>query len=384
MSSVLIGFVGDVFVHRDHPREAFREVSDVLKAPQIMFANLEGAYTDHPRPPLGTNMVVSAPAHNLDALAEVGFNVVSMASNHILDAGYEAMLDTRARLRAQGVKTCGAGDCLSVAREPAIVEANGVRVAFLAYASTFPVGYEARTNAPGLAPVRAYNFWRELSLGVYRPGAMPLVTTVPDPSDMASLAEDIRNARERAELVVASFHWGDHRRPFHLTDHEKRTAKYCIDEGVDMVVGHHHHALRGMEWYQGKPIMYGLGHFVFDGRFELSEEWKKIIKEKDPEDLGYEVAPREGWPLLPLHEDTRMTLMAWVTASRKGITDMGFLPCRLTPDGLVHPLRLNSEESNEVVAYLDKCNRTQALKSVIAAESSQPIAGFRTLRIIPS
>jgi poly-gamma-glutamate synthesis protein (capsule biosynthesis protein) len=384
MTDVLIGLVGDVLVHRENPTEVFSEVRELLKAPQIMFANLEGAYTDHARPPPGTATVVSPPAHNLDALAAVGFNVVSMANNHILDAGYDAMLETRSRLRTQGVKTCGAGDCLADAREPAILEEEGLRVAFLAYASIFRVGYEARSNAPGLVPLRAYNFWREFSPGVYRPGAVPFVTTVPDETDLANLAEDIRRARDSADLVVASFHWGDYLRPFHLTDHERRTARYCIDKGVDMVVGHHHHALRGMEWYKTKPIMYGLGHFVFDLRLELSEEAKQRYSELDPSDLVYSAAPREGWPLLPLHEDTRMTLIAWATANRKGITDIGFIPCRLTPDGLVHPLRLGSAESSQVVSYMEKCHKTQRLKSQMVTENSISIAGFNSLRVIPA
>ena len=382
MSTVLLGFVGDVLVHREHPKEVFSDVRDVLKVPQILFANLEGAYTDHPHPPPGTPTVVGPPAHNLDVFAEVGFRVVSLANNHILDAGREAMLETRARLRARGVETCGAGDCLADAREPAIVEADGLRVAFLAYASMFPMGYEARSNAPGLAPVRAYNIWRELSPGVYRPGVQPFVTTVQDEADQANLAQDIRRARDSSDLVVASFHWGDYLRPFHLTDHERRTARYCIDQGVDIVVGHHHHALRGMEWYQGKPIMYGLGHFVFDLRFEPNEEIKQRISELNPSDLSYLAAPREGWPLLPFHEDTRMTLMAWVTATRKGIADMGFLPCRLTPDGLVHPLRVGSPEGNQVVDYMDKCHKTQGLKSRMVSEKAIQLAGFETLRVI--
>jgi poly-gamma-glutamate synthesis protein (capsule biosynthesis protein) len=383
MPNVLFGFVGDVLVNRNDPVDAFREVREVLKAPQVMFANLEGAYTDHPHPTPNAYAVVGAPAHNLDVYAEVGFNVLSMANNHILDMGYEAMLETRTRLRAQGVKTCGVGDCVADAHEPAILEADGIRAAFLAYASNFPIGYEARSNAPGLAPMRAYNFWRD-SNPISYPGGAPTLTTIRDDNDVARLTEDIRRARERADLVFASFHWGEYSRPFHLTDHETRTARYCIDQGADMVVGHHHHALRGMEWYKGKPIMYGLGNFVYDLRLELSEELKTMLVQPGDEDISYRAGPREGWPLLPLHRDARMTILAWATANRNGVSDIGFLPCRLTPNGLVHPLELNSTESNEVVAYIEKCNRTQHLNSVVSTQGAQPLAGFRTLRVIPA
>ena len=168
--------------------------------------------------------------------------------------------------------------------------------------------------------MRAYNFWRDPLPSVHQPGVRPLITTVPDQVDLTNLADDIRRARERADVVVASFHWGDYTRPFHLTDHET-TARYSIDQGADMVIGHHHHVLRGMEWYKGKPIMYGLGHFVFDLKLELSDELKMQLSHMDSEDPHYVIAPRKGWPLLPMHEDARMTVMAWATASRDGMGD---------------------------------------------------------------
>jgi poly-gamma-glutamate synthesis protein (capsule biosynthesis protein) len=142
-----------------------------------------------------------------------------------------------------------------------------------------------------------------------------------------------------------------------------------------------------MEWYKGRPIMYGLGHFVFDVRLKWGEEeFKKKFLEWDPAgnwtQAPYAIAPRNGWPLLPMHEDTRMTLLAWATAGKDGVSDIGFLPCRLTADGLVHPLKLGSPESNAVVSYLEECNRTQGLKSRIVPEGSTLIAGVHTLRVV--
>jgi poly-gamma-glutamate capsule biosynthesis protein CapA/YwtB (metallophosphatase superfamily) len=388
MSEIMMGFVGDVLVNRDNPREAFKDVREMLSVPDVMFANLEGAYTDDPHPAPGTNAMISGRASNLDVYSEVGFDVMSLANNHILDVGCVAMLENRARLRAQGVLTCGAGDCLANAREPAIADVEGLRVAFLGYASIFPVGYEAYLNIPGLVPVRAYDMWRTPMPRIHMPGAIPVARTVPDEGDLAHLREDIRHARERADLVVTSFHWGDQTRPFHLTDHEMRTARYCIDHGADMVVGHHHHAIRGMEWYKGKPIMYGLGHFVFDFRLGMTaKEVDKFLLELSPDghwSAPYTVAPREGWPLLPMHEDTRMTVMAWAIANRQGVSDIGFLPCKLTPDGSVHPLKVDSPEGQEVVDYFGQCNSSQRLNGCAVADNSMTIAGFHTLRVVPT
>jgi poly-gamma-glutamate capsule biosynthesis protein CapA/YwtB (metallophosphatase superfamily) len=387
MRPVLIGFVGDVLINRDDPTEVFADVQEALRVPDILFANLEGAYADDPQPAPGAFAGCSGPAHNLDAYAEAGFTVMSMANNHILDVGYEAMLENRSRLRARSVRTCGAGDCLRDAREPAIVESGGLRIAFLAYASVFPMGYEARSDTPGLVPMRAYNSWREPIPGTHLPGTPPLATTVPDLSDLARLTEDIRRARHSADLVVTSFHWGDSTRPFHLTDHEKRTARYCIDHGADLVVGHHHHALRGMEWYEGKPIMYGLGHFVFDLRLQWTDEFAQELSDLlEGSDLGrdsYITAPRDGWPFLPMHEDTRMTVMAWATADQRGVGDIGFLPCHITADGFVHPAVPGTADGEAVISYLQKCNDTQRLNGAITTDGSISISGFPTLRIIP-
>src|SRR5688572_25339521 len=122
MSNVLMGFVGDVLVNRDYPREVFEEVQDILGVPDILFANLEGICTNDPHPVPRSPEVICAPAHCLDVYSDVGFNVMSLANNHIVDVGHEAMLENRARLAAQGVNSCGVGSCLDEAREPAIVE----------------------------------------------------------------------------------------------------------------------------------------------------------------------------------------------------------------------------------------------------------------------
>ena len=383
MSSVLIGMVGDVLVNRDDPMEVFSEVRDILKAPDVLFANLECAYTDNPRPVPSAPVIVTAPAHNLDVFAQVGFNVMSMANNHIVDGGHEAMLETRARLKLQGVRTCGAGISAVEAHEPAIVDAQGLRVGFLAYCCAFPNGYEARSKMPGLAPMRAYRYWRDAD--PTEVSGLPELITLPDQNDLAALTKDIERARESADLVVTSFHWGDYTRRFHLTEHEKRTARYCIDQGADMVIGHHHHVLRGIEWYKGKPIFYGLGHFAFELRWEWSEDLLAVIAAyEQASDACYTIAPREGWPLLPMHEDARMTMLAWARAGRAGISEVGFLPCRLTPDGRVRPLDLTSRESAEVIAYLNQCNSTQGIKSVIVPTDTVVLSGFKTLAVVPA
>jgi hypothetical protein len=384
MSEVLLGFVGDLLLNREQPDDVFRATGDALKTPDILFGNLEGAYSDDPKPPPGLNAMISGRARNLDAFSRAGFDVLSLANNHILDIGVDAMLENRTRLQAQGIATCGAGANLDEARTPAVVEANGVRVAYLAYASIFPLGFEATPARPGLVPVRAYDLWRTPLPHIHMPGARPVATTVPDEVDKTALALDIRQARKQADLVVASFHWGDQTRAFHLTDHEIRTARFAIEQGADMVIGHHHHAIRGMEWYRGKPILYGLGHFTFDFVLGMTAAELAVhladMHAGDFWDAEYAVAPREGWPYLPMHEDTRMTVLAYARATADGIEEIGFLPCMIEADGHVRPLALGTEECEMLLYYFERCNRHHRLNGRAEA-GSRSLGGFQCVRV---
>ena len=382
--SILLGFVGDVLVDRDDPPEVFELIQPVLDATDLLYANLESPYTDDPHPAPSAPVQVIPGARNLGVYATCGFDVVAMANNHILDAGHAAMLDTRRRLREQGVATCGVGADVDDARQPAIVERDGVKVAFLAYSSLFPSGYEARSDVPGLAPLRAHNLYLDLYPNYVAPGIPPMVKTVPHEGDFQRLREDIAKARDRADVVVTSVHWGDFMKPFDLTDHETRTARFCIDEGADMVVGHHHHILRGMEWYRGKPILYGLGHFVFDLRAEFAAELLERVGGSVDDPDFYGLAPRDGWPLLPMHPDARMTALAWARVEDRRVSDVGFLPCRLKPDGRVYPVDPASPEGREVVDYVRRGCTTQALDARIEHEGAVELAGHPTVRVLPA
>jgi poly-gamma-glutamate synthesis protein (capsule biosynthesis protein) len=376
----LLGFVGDVLIDRENPDEVFSDVGELLHAPDILFANLESPYTDDPQIAVTAPIVIAPGTHNLAAYAPAGFSVMSLANNHIVDAGHAALLDTCALLRGQGIATCGAGESRLAAHRPAILERNGLKVGFLAYASVFPHGYEARSTVPGLAPLRAYNHFFEGLDEYYAPGYLPRVETIPDSQDHKMLIEDIHALRKVVDVVVVSFHWGDHFRPYVLTDHERRTARLCIEYGADLVLGHHHHALRGVEWYRSKPIFYGLGNFVFDQRLVLTEELKAYFDEVDPESYG--VFPRAGWPLLPLHPDTRMTMLGWAKVRDRVIAEVGFVPCRLHPDGRVAAVDSESHEGREVVQYVKRCNASQKLNGRIVTDDAPTIGRCSSVRVI--
>ena len=143
-SSVTLLGVGDVGpIHE--PMAAYSElVRATLTSADIRFGQCERVYSER-----GALQLHSGGAHSrvkphmASVFTDCGFDVVSVASNHAMDWGGDALLDTIHLLQSKGIKTIGAGRNLAEARRPAIIEKNGVRVAFLAYCSILNEGYAA-------------------------------------------------------------------------------------------------------------------------------------------------------------------------------------------------------------------------------------------------
>ena len=379
MAGLLIGLVGDVLVDRDDPSRPFAGTASALRDLDIRFGNCEAPYTEAPHLAPTAGAALTPHPSNLQGLKAAGFDVMSLANNHVVDAGHEAMLETADRLRDLGIAVCGAGRDLAEARRPAIVRSGGVSVGFLAYASVFPFGYEAREGWPGVAPLRAYNHLVEAYPNYWIPGTPGTVVTVPHEQDHAALVTDIAALRDEVDVVVVSVHWGDYLRPFVLTDHERRAARICIDSGADVVVGAHHHIVRGMEWYKGRPILYGLGHFVFDVRSVKWPAWLTAAWGSADEE-SYSLGPREGWPLLPMHRDARMTMLAFVDVEADGIESAGFLPCRLNPEGEVEPLDPASPGGRGIIDYVRRACTSQGLATELETDASLALGGLPTVR----
>jgi hypothetical protein len=178
--------------------------------------------------------VFSADPRLIDGLRNAGIDFVSLANNHIRDAGAQGILDTIANLRKRGVAFGGAGANLAEARRPAILQAGGIKIAILGY-DTIAKGYTAGPNRAGSA---------RLSAQVVR--------------------EDVAAARKAgAQLVIVFPHWGTEYDPTPFAG-QQSLARACIDAGADMVIGNHAHWAGAVETYRGKPIWYALGNFVFD------------------------------------------------------------------------------------------------------------------------
>jgi hypothetical protein len=208
-------------------------VRHLIESADISIANFENpapnAFRYHT-----TGTVFSADPKLIKGLADAGLDWVGIANNHIRDAGGDGILQTIANLKHYGIASSGAGKNLAAARKPAIIEAGGIKVAFLAY-DTIAKAYGASATRAGSAQMSA-----------------------------AAVRAGVKAARiAGAQVVIVFPHWGTEYDPTPFAGQQK-LARAAIDAGADLVIGNHAHWAGALEVYAGKPIWYALGNFVFD------------------------------------------------------------------------------------------------------------------------
>lgn len=196
-------------------------------------------------------------------------DVVSLANNHSGDFGRAAFAEMLSRLDSAGLPYLGGGRDLREAHRPRIIERKGLRIALLGYDEFFPRAFEAGDAYPGVA-------W----------------------SEDAQVAYDIRQARQQADVVIPFMHWGQEHEP-RANDRQRQLARLMIDAGADAVVGTHPHVVQDTELYRGKPIVYSLGNFVFDGFTDPANNTGWV--------LWLDVSKRgvQAWRVAPVHMDRR-------------------------------------------------------------------------------
>lgn len=213
----------------DYP---FGGTAHILKSADLAFGNLEG--------PLGVGGTKAIKDYTFlsdprvaEGLKRSGFDVLSLANNHTLDFGSSALSETLVALKNSDIAAVGAGKNLGEARKSAVLTVKGVRVAFLAYSLTYPKDFYATRAKPGTAEGR-----------------------------ISYVKEDVRMARQKSDLVVASFHWGAEGMAS-PKDYQREVAYAAINAGASLVLGHHPHVLQGIERYKHGLVAYSLGNFAF-------------------------------------------------------------------------------------------------------------------------
>jgi poly-gamma-glutamate capsule biosynthesis protein CapA/YwtB (metallophosphatase superfamily) len=219
---------------RDPHHELFApEVVDAVREADLFVLNLECCISARGEPTPGRAFNFRAPPWAAQALARLGVDCVTLANNHVLDFGPDALLDTLSHLDAEGIRAVGAGTDAERAWAPVILEANGFRLAVVAFAD-HPAEYAAAGDRPGIAH-----------------------------ADLRDGLPDWLGSVPTAEAVLVTPHWG----PNMTTEpppHVRRAAPALLEAGATLVAGHSAHVFHGV----APRVLFDLGDFIDDYRVD--------------------------------------------------------------------------------------------------------------------
>jgi poly-gamma-glutamate synthesis protein (capsule biosynthesis protein) len=205
---------------------------------------------------------------------DMQIDVVTLANNHTMDFGTVGLTDTFDTLKSAGIPYVGAGNNITEAREIKYFEVKDKKIACLGASRVIPeTDWNAYSNKPGM------------------------LTTY----DPAMLVEDIKTAKSQSDFVVVYVHWGVEKQNS-PKEYQRGLAKQYIDAGADLVVGSHPHVLQGIEYYNGKPIIYSLGNFMFYSNISQTALLKATINEQNEVKLQLIPGKAENAFTYPLEE----------------------------------------------------------------------------------
>jgi poly-gamma-glutamate synthesis protein (capsule biosynthesis protein) len=173
----------------------------------------------------------------------------------------------------------------------------------------------------------------------------PRVVTVPYEEDLAGLLEDVKAARERADVVVVSLHWGLHFIPRAIADYQPRVALAAFDAGADLILGHHAHVPKAIGVHGGKVCFYSLSNFIMSAPPAKPERFETFAKR-------YGVALDPDYPHLPYGVDSKRSLIAKAVLGREGVTRASFLPVLIDRKLRPEVLKRGDPRFDDAVQYM--------------------------------
>ena len=263
IEDITLLFAGDVYLS-NHVLNAYDKAGGIhgvldegiraeIEAADVFMVNQEFPFTERGTKAADKQYTFRLPHDRLHLMNEMGIDIVTLANNHILDFGPEGITDSISALNEAGIKYVGAGENLEEAKKLEIVEVGGRKIGFLGTSRVYmATSWAAGENHPGV-------------FSTYDP-ALPL--------------EEIKKADELVDYLVVYVHWGIERNT-QPENYQRVMGQQYIDAGADIVIGSHPHVLQPLEYYDGKPIMYSMGNFVFGSSIPSTELLKIEISAED-------------------------------------------------------------------------------------------------------
>jgi poly-gamma-glutamate synthesis protein (capsule biosynthesis protein) len=344
MTALDLAFTGDLVLDEPQPDHWLSGIAPATRAAHVTIGHLEVPHTAGGDELPGDVPAPGADPAHLAALQRAGFDAVTLAGNHMADCGARGIADTRAELERLGLACSGAGANLERARQPALLRSAGRRIAILSYNCVGPENGWATPTAAGCAYVRVHT----------RDGA-PVAPTAdlqdPDPGSLSAMQTDIAVAAAAGGLVVVALHKGLVHTPARLAPYERPLARAAIDAGAHVVIGHHAHLIRGIEFHRGRPIFHGLGNGCVVTR-ALSPGQDHPARaawvEKRKRLFGFE--PDPAYWLAPFHPDAVHAMLGRIRWHEDGRIETGFVPVYVEAPG--RPVIATGAQAAAVCAYV--------------------------------
>jgi len=252
---ISIAFVGDIFLGNwavesldtagyDYP---FRGCKEIFQSVNLVVGNLESPITQSNEPYIEKQFLLKSPSEIAQSLSSANIRAVTLANNHILDYGVDAMQETFKQLQSNHIQYFGAGLNKAEALREAQYYFSGITFALIGFSATFPEEFWATDSSAGTA----------------------------FPYDI-DVRRTIKRLSELYDVTIVNFHWGAEKMEY-PKDYQVDLAHLSIDSGADMVIGHHPHVVQGVELYHNKPIFYSLGNFAFASYSESAKVGLMVI-----------------------------------------------------------------------------------------------------------
>ncbi|MCB0262217.1 MAG: CapA family protein [Calditrichia bacterium] len=240
-----IALMGDAMLDRDvqthffsNPGDFhFTEINAILADYDLRFLNLENplAVNGSPHPQQQPRVTFRSHPKTVQILQNLNIDAVTLANNHILDHGPDALAETLEHLDRVNIRHVGAGRDFAEANAPLKIETNGVKLAILGYTYIYSLSSDiAKAGRPGLSDHR-----------------------------IEHILTQIRQLKSDGYIVLVTVHWGI-KYGFFPVPYKQRQAREMIDAGASLIVGHGPHYPNGIENYNDGQIIYSLGNFIFD------------------------------------------------------------------------------------------------------------------------
>ncbi|NUY80876.1 CapA family protein [Flavobacterium sp. MAH-1] len=251
------------FIDNNDFDSVFGSFSPISKSADLAITNLECPLTETNNPIEKSGPCIKSKPNAIEALKFAGFNLATLANNHIMDFGSEGLKSTLDVCKKANIETVGADRNLSEARKPFTTTINGIKIGVLNFAENeFCTTTGDEYGANPLNPVS--NFY------------------------------DISETKKQVDFLIVIVHGG--REHYELPSPRVReNFRFFADAGADAVVSHHTHCFSGYETWNGKPIFYGLGNFIFDYKKKYQKgKWTEGYAVEfglDNGKLGFEIIP---------------------------------------------------------------------------------------------